>query len=429
VTVTASQAIEKLTGLLPLGEALRRAASGQGLAPVPQNAHVHLPPNFTAFETVEQAVRLAAEQGVGVLGASNYYDYEAYGEFAEQCIARGVFPLFGLEVIALDKGLVAEGVKLNDPGNPGKMYICGKGIARFGKFTPRAAELIDAIRGNDAERIDAMICALEAIFRAQSARTGLTSEGVMDRVTRRHGCPRSSVYLQERHVCQAFQEVFFETVPVEARAGLLAAIYGALPKAPVTDAVATQNEIRSQLMKTGKPAFVAERFLTPAEARELILELGGIPCYPTLADGVKPICGFEEPVEGLIERLAAQGFACAEFIPLRNKPEVLEQYVTAMRRAGLVVAAGTEHNTLDLVPIEPTCVGGSPVPTAAREIFWEGACVIAAHQFLVMHGQPGYVDATGKPNAAYPDAESRIAAFKKLGEAVIGLYREKTMRS
>jgi len=59
-------------------------------------------------------------------------------------------------------------------------------------------------------------------------------------------------------------------------------------------------------------------------------------------------------------------------------------------------------------------------------IFWEGACVIAAHQFLVMHGKTGYVDAAGRPNAAYKDAESRVAAFKKLGEAVIGLYREKT---
>ena len=34
---------------------------------------------------------------------------------------------------------------------------------------------------------------------------------------------------------------------------------------------------------------------------------------------------------------------------------VLERYVTAMRGAGILVTAGTEHNTLDLIPIEPAC--------------------------------------------------------------------------
>ncbi len=45
------------------------------------NAHIHLPPNFSAFESVAEAVDLAAQQGVGVLGVSNYYDYEVYGDF------------------------------------------------------------------------------------------------------------------------------------------------------------------------------------------------------------------------------------------------------------------------------------------------------------------------------------------------------------
>ena len=35
------------------------------------NSHIHLPPNFSAFETVEQAVELAVDQGVQVLGCGN----------------------------------------------------------------------------------------------------------------------------------------------------------------------------------------------------------------------------------------------------------------------------------------------------------------------------------------------------------------------
>ena len=56
----------------------------------------------------------------------------------------------------------------------------------------------------------------------------------------------------------------------------------------------------------------------------------------------------------------------AEFIPVRNTPEVLEKYVTAMRAAGLAVVGGTEHNSLDLIPLEPTCVKGAPVPAAGQ---------------------------------------------------------------
>jgi hypothetical protein len=186
--------------------------------------------------------------------------------------------------------------------------------------------------------------------------------------------------------------------------------------------VKIQNEIRAQLMKAGKPAYVTETFVNFEQANRLILELGGIPTYPTLADGTSPICPFEEPVEQLITNLRQRGFTAAEFIPIRNTPEVLSRYVKALRGAGLVVTAGTEHNTLDLLPIEPTCLKGAAVPDDVQEIFREGACVVAAHQFLTLHGKCGFVDAKGQPNPDYPDVEERIAAFKSLGEAVIQRY-------
>jgi hypothetical protein len=95
-----------------------------------------------------------------------------------------------------------------------------------------------------------------------------------------------------------------------------------------------------------------------------------------------------------------------------------------MRAAGLAVTAGTEHNTLDLIPIEPTCKSGVPIPDDLKQIFWEGACVAAAHQFLTLHGQRGFVDAAGNPNSAYKSVEDRIAAFARLGAAVIRKFQE-----
>ena len=45
-----------------------------------------------------------------------------------------------------------------------------------------------------------------------------------------------------------------------------------------------------------------------------------------------------------------------------------------------VIANRAEVGLRDLLPIEPTCVNGQPIPPDIRDIFWEGACVIAASQ-------------------------------------------------
>jgi hypothetical protein len=93
--------------------------------------------------------------------------------------------------------------------------------------------------------------------------------------------------------------------------------------------------------------------------------------------------------------------------------------VRAMRSAGIVVTAGTEHNTLDMLPLEPACLGGEPIPEDLKDIFWEGACVVAAHQRLTAKGDTGFVDRLGRPNPDHANAESRIGAFAEIGRALI----------
>jgi len=426
MTGLVQEALSGLRGLGSVSEIMDLAKQGYAPASRPKgNSHIHLPPNFSAFETVEQAVRLASEQQVGVVGVSNYYDFGVYGDFVKLARPKKIFPLFGLEIISLIDDLVKAGVKVNDPGNPGKMYICGKGITRFGTLTPEAERLIGIIRRSDKERMAAMIGKLAGVFEANGVSTGLTEAKVIDQVCRRHGCAREQVTLQERHVAKAFQEALFATVPSGQRVEKLTKIFGAAPKAGPDDAVKVQNDIRSYLMKAGKAGYVDETFVNFEQAYRLILELGGIPCYPTLADGTAPICTFEDPVEKLISAMKDRRIYFAEYIPIRNKPEVLSQYVKAVRKAGIPVTGGTEHNTLDLLPIEPTCVGGVPVPEDVKEIFWEGACVAAGHQFMTLHDECGFGDSAGALNPKYTSDESRIEAFKKIGAAVIRKYQER----
>ena len=426
-----SQAIDQFfDALRGLGSPEELAASTLAPAVRPRvNAHIHLPPNFSAFDTTAQAVALAEAQDVRVLGASNYYDYHVYGEFAAQAQARGVFPLFGLEIIALIDDLAQGGVKINDPGNPGKMYLCGKGITRFDPMTPQAQALLQTIRDNDSQRAAAVTETLASVFARAGLETGLTAGAIKARVAQRHDCPLETVYLQERHIAQAFQEALFAEVPEAGRAGVLERAYGSVPKADVVNAVAVQNEVRSQLLKAGKAAYVTETFVGFDHTYQLILALGGIPCYPVLADGASPLTAYEADPARLAADLKARGIPCAELIPNRNAPDVLSRYVHALRDAGLFVTAGTEHNTLDLLPLEPICLGGVPVPDDVQEIFWEGACVVAAHQYRAAQGEGGGVDAQGTPHADYPSGEARIAAFRALGRKIISRYGEAFRRT
>lgn len=425
-----AEALDALRNLGTPDEMRALAQRDYGPQPPPRvNAHIHLPPNFSAFQSVEEAVNLAAEQGIGALGVSNYYDYQVYADFVHRAREKGVFPLFGIEIIGMDDAFRDAGIKLNDPGNPGKFYICGKGITRFDEMTPDAARLINLIRRNDSMRMAKMVERMEKTCSERGLETDIDEKAVVDMIVARHGSDRSTVYLQERHVSQAFQEALCEKVEPDERIERLSRVLGAETKAKdPEDFVAIQNDIRSHLMKAGQPAFVEETSISFDDAYRLILELGGVPCYAAVADGASPISQFEQSPDKLIAAVKEWNIHAVEWIPPRNTVDVLRDYVTKMRKAGLAITAGTEHNTLDLIPLDPFCKDGDP-PDEVRAIFWEGACMVAAHQFFSLHGECGFVDGDGNPNPNYASADERIKSFAKIGAAVIRRYYEACGRS
>ncbi len=383
------------------------------------NTHVHLPPNFSAFDTAEDAVATAAAEGARVVGASNFHDTRVYARFDAAARSAGIHPLFGLEFISVLDELVDAAVKVNDPGNPGRVYLCGKGVSPFAEPTPLALEIAGAARVADEARGAAIVARLREHFAAHGLRTALDDQVIIDDVAERADVPRDWVVLQERHIAMAFQEALFLQVAPDRRAALLAQAYGGPPAAPVEDAVAVQGEIRSRLMKSGRAAFVPESPLTFERAYRLVLERDGIPCYPTLADGVDPVCPWEEPPAALAQRLLERGIHAAELIPERNDRAVVDAYVTAFRDAGIVVMAGTEHNTLQRIPLAPRCRDGAAPSGMARSLFWEGTCVVAAHQHERSNGRPGFVDRNGQPAAGFADMESRIRWFRELGAHLV----------
>lgn len=358
-------------------------------APGPVNTHVHLPPNFSAFDTVAELVEAAKAEGLALLGASNYYDFTVYGPFGAACRAARIQPLFGMEIVAMDGRLARSGALVNDPGNPGRVYLCGKSTVFWDAPPSSCADTLAFIRSRDAARAEEMTKRLGDCFREGGLDAGLDAGGIAERVAGRCGVSPGTVVLQERHIARAFQEELFRAVGPELRNEVLERVYKAPPKAAPDDAVGVQNEIRSRLMKAGCPAYVTEDFVSVEEAMTLVRGLGGIPCYPVLADGTSPVTPYEADVDGLIADLKARGIPAVEFVPVRNEPGVLERYVGALADAGFLVTAGTEHNTLDRIPLTPSCRRGQPIPEAVQWAFSQGGLALAGHAELVSHGEPG----------------------------------------
>jgi len=392
---------------MPAPDTARPAA---GALPV-VNTHVHVPPNFSAFETVDDVIATAVTEDARAVGISNFFDQQVYSRFAETAASAGIVALYGLEFITLIDELAEAGVRVNDPANPGRMYLCGKGIDPFKVKSDAAAATALAIRSGNDERARRMVDQLTAWFAGCGLASGLTADAIAADVAASAGVPVEWVSLQERHIARAYQQALAE-LPSAERAAVLERAYAGPSKVDPDDPVALQGEIRSRLIKVGTPGFVAEVPLAFDDAYAYVLAMDGIPTYPTLADGVDPVCPFEASPQGLAAELLARGIHAAELIPVRNTSACVDAYVKAFADAGIIVMAGTEHNTADRIPLAVACADG-PVSGTASRAFFEATCVVAAHQHLVASGRPGYVDASGRRT------EATVAELIALGASLI----------
>jgi hypothetical protein len=382
------------------------------------NSHVHVPPNFSAFTTPQSVVEAATAEDVRALGLSNFFDQRVYADVAGRARAAGIVPLFGLEFITVVPELADQGIRVNDPANPGRMYFCGKGIDPD-RRTDQMAALAARIRSGNDERAAAMVDQVARHLAAVGFDSGLTAAAIAQRVAERADVPLEWVSLQERHIAQGIQEAL-STVAPDRRAAVLEAAYGRPSDVDPDDAVALQGEIRARLLKSGTVGFVPEVPLAQADAYSFVLAAGGIPTYPILADGADPVCPYEADPFRLADQLQRLGVWAAELIPIRNHSLVVDEYVKTLTDAGLIVMAGTEHNTLDRIPLEPACVDG-PTSELARAAFYEAACVVAAHADLVRQGGPGYVSEDG----SRVGGSSRVRDLAARGDAIIQGERQR----
>ena len=372
----------------PKEELLKQYRPKEGDGPAKVNTHIHTPYSFSAFGDISEAVHLAAGEGVMILGINDFYVADGYGEFISRCMDHGVFPLLNIEMIGVSKEDQQADIRVNDPGNPGRIYVSGKGLKHPFELPGSLGHRLSGVIQESNNQVAQMVDLLNDWMEKQEIEISLSVDEMMDRLA--HGL------LRERHVAKMVR------LKLEEKAGddqefyaLLEKLYdGKSHKARREDIAGMENELRSKLLKSGAPAFVPEddkAFLPLEEIMKIIRTAGGMPTYPLLLDGAgDQITRFEDGKEQLLEVLDSRGFRSVEFIPLRNDIEVLKEYAEYFYSHGFVVSFGTEHNTSELIPLTVRCKGEVELDQRLEEISFNGAACIAAHQYLVDREGPGY---------------------------------------
>ena len=333
------------------------------------NAHIHTPYSFSAFSSVEEALEHAAAEGVKVVGINDFYSTDGYGEWKEGCAARGLYPLFGIEFISLNAEDQAAGLRVNDPNNPGRTYISGKGLAYPVILKGGPLRKLEAVRAESNKQVEQMCAKLNEWLKAEGKPIRLDFNEIREKLTKGS--------IRERHLAKALR-MAMEGLPVGAGNDVIPGLTGDLSPAKL------ENELRSKLLKAGGPAFVPESpeaFLPMKTVQEIIEAAGGIPTYPFLADDAKGnFTDFEGDLMKAADTLKKRGFRSVEFITMRNTTVVLEQYAGYLEDEGFIVSFGSEHNTPAMEPVKLHTRDAAELSEKLKAINWRGACAIAAHQ-------------------------------------------------
>ena len=375
------------------------------------NAHMHTPYSFSAFNDINQALDMAVAENVKVVGINDFYTTYGFTEWADGCIVRKLFPLFNIENISLNREDQAAGIKVNDPNNPGRTYLSGKGLAYPERQDELYASALKSVRRESIIQTQKMCNRLNHLLDNCRATFELDFDVIRSTMTKG--------MVRERHLAKALREKISRKYhTVEDQHTFYKKLFGGKElKSDLNNTAAVENEIRGNLLKAGGAAFIPETpeaFLDMEMVCKIILNAGGIPTYPFLADDANGnFTEFEAPKERVIEILRKRNICSVEFITTRNSIEVLEEYATYFHKNGFVVTFGTEHNTPAMEPVELFARKSTPLTQALLDINYAGACVIAAHQYLVAKEGTGYIDKNGKPDLKNRDS------YIKLGKAVI----------
>ena len=197
------------------------------------NTHLHVPPNFSAFTTVEDAVETV---GQGRREGHRHLQLPQLRRLRPlrrgRAAQHGLKALFGLEFISVMDEAMRADMTVNDPANPGRAYICGKGIPSPSDPGARGRGLHGRRQGRPTRPATRRMVDLTRELYAQAGlELDVTYDSIVELVCERANVPAEWVILQERHVALGFQEALFAALPVDQRPAFLEKLYGQPAKA------------------------------------------------------------------------------------------------------------------------------------------------------------------------------------------------------
>ncbi len=377
------------------------------------NCHIHTPHSFSAFENITQAFQMAKEEGVKALGINDFYTTDGYPEFAEVAREYKIFPLFNIEFMALQEREQQEGIRINDPNNPGRTYFSGKGLQYPVKMSESSWLKMKTVQAESNHQTREMVDKLNKFLKTSGIDLQFDATEMQKNLAKN--------LLRERHIAKAIRMAVYEKYNNDQdRMCCFEKLFsGKKVKSNLTDIAGLENEIRGNLLKAGGAAFVPEdpkAFLTLQEVKDLIIDAGGIPCYPVLLDNANgKFTDYEADKEKLLKSLLQNDVYCIELIPGRNDYSILKDFVSFFHKHQFVITFGTEHNTPQLDPVKIACRGGVPLDDELLHINYEGAAVIAAHQYLLASGEEGYLN-------GQVARQDQLGEFIKIGKEVISAF-------
>lgn len=375
------------------------------------NGHIHTPYSFSSFDNIAQIFELAKDEEVEVLGINDFFVSDGYNEFYSFAAKNGVFPLFNVEFIGLIPELQRRNVTINDPNNPGRIYFSGKGLNYPYRVSEENTQFLKELITESQKQVAQMIEKVNSLLQSIYPDMSLTYDEVKAKYAKE--------LVRERHIAKAIRILVDENYPKKSgKTMFYTELFDVEPKSNPEDIPAIENEIRGKLLKAGGSAFVPESpasFPAVDRIKKYILDAGGIPCYPVLLDDRKGnlITGFESDWQFMDEQLKAMNVHMIELIPSRNSVAKLREFIKYFTKKGYVISLGSEHNTPGVFPLEVKVDGEAILPDDLKKVSYDGACVIAAHQYLKANGKQGFVTEQGDRT------ERSVADMITLGNAVI----------
>jgi len=368
------------------------------------NLHIHTNESFSVFQNPTEAVWYAYGEGIEYFGINDHYTIDGHNEFRSACALAGIKAAFSIEAVAKDDESFNKERRYNDPNNPGRIYLVGKGITRDLRPGSRGYHLLETMRNSIRERNRKIVHKLNHYAEPKNISLELHYAHA-EALT-----PRGNT--TERHVVQAFCEKLNSSYPlIDERKKVYETLLGIeVDEEILLSSADLQNLVRAKLIKSGRPCYVEEdskAFTTVENLVDLYLEYGAVPTYPLMGN---PITEEEEDLEKLIKKMQAHRLYALDLMDFRTEVDRAGEIIDAASRHGIPVFIGTEHNTKTMIPLIGP-VGGMP---EFYNYFKRSANFILGHQRLGVLCDFGAVTQEGK--LRYQDLKGGFQFYEHIGE-------------